>query len=134
MKNKIAAFMAGRYGNDELNKTICIMAIAFALISGFVKGNVRNILSIIGYALLFVALYRAFSRKINLRYMENAKYFKVKGTITGKLRKVKSILFCMKDYKIFVCPNCKMTLRVPRGKGKIRVKCPKCGTDFVKES
>ena len=38
------------------------------------------------------------------------------------------------NFRRFECPNCSQTLRVPRGKGKIRIHCPKCGTDFVKKT
>ena len=32
-----------------------------------------------------------------------------------------------KEHKYFTCPNCRTVCRVPRGKGKIIITCPKCG-------
>ena len=31
-----------------------------------------------------------------------------------------------KEHRYFKCPNCGQMLSVPKGKGKIRVTCPKC--------
>ena len=39
-----------------------------------------------------------------------------------------------RKYKVFICPTCKQKLRVPRGKGKISISCPKCGTSFIKKT
>ena len=39
-----------------------------------------------------------------------------------------------KEYKFFTCPACKTVLRVPKGEGKIKLVCRKCGTSFVKKS
>ena len=33
-------------------------------------------------------------------------------------------------YVILVCPKCRTGLRVPAGSGKVRVRCPRCGTEF----
>lgn len=32
------------------------------------------------------------------------------------------------------CPNCKQKIRVPSGKGRIEVQCPKCKKKFVEET
>jgi uncharacterized paraquat-inducible protein A len=37
-------------------------------------------------------------------------------------------------YKIFRCPHCKQKVRVPRGRGKISIHCPKCNTEFIRKS
>ena len=39
-----------------------------------------------------------------------------------------------RTHKFFTCPNCRNRLRVPAGKGKIAITCPKCGTRFEGKS
>lgn len=38
------------------------------------------------------------------------------------------------DYNVINCPKCSSRLRVPQGKGKIKITCPKCKTDFQHNS
>ena len=35
------------------------------------------------------------------------------------------------DYKVVDCPSCKTRLRVPKGKGKLKISCPKCSHSFL---
>ena len=37
-------------------------------------------------------------------------------------------------YKVLRCPSCRQKLRVPKGKGKIRVTCTHCGNRFEAKS
>ena len=39
-----------------------------------------------------------------------------------------------KTYRYFSCPHCRQQVRVPKGRGKISITCPKCGTQFIKKS
>ena len=39
-----------------------------------------------------------------------------------------------KVYRYFKCPHCRQSIRVPRGRGRISITCPKCGTSFIKKS
>ena len=39
-----------------------------------------------------------------------------------------------KEYHYYRCPQCGQQLRVPRGRGKISITCPKCGHQFIKKS
>ena len=58
------------------------------------------------------------------------KEMKVKGALQKKIREIKQL----KEYHIYKCPNCKQKLRVPRGRGRIAIRCRKCGTEFIKKS
>ena len=39
-----------------------------------------------------------------------------------------------KQYHYYRCPQCRQKLRVPRGRGRIQISCPRCGTQFIKKS
>ena len=39
-----------------------------------------------------------------------------------------------RQYKYFICPQCTQRLRVPRGKGRLRVTCTRCGNVFITKS
>ena len=93
-----------------------------------------GVLYMVALAGIIYAYYRAFSRNISRRYSENEAYLKVKYKVIGKFNNFK---FRMKDRKthvIFKCPNCSQKIRVPRGKGNISIKCPKCRIEFIKKT
>jgi phage FluMu protein Com len=129
--NWLKKFMIGRYGMDQLSMGLIVFYILLAILSRFMNIQIINIISLI---VPIVAYYRIFSRNINKRYQENMKFLKIwnpiKNKFNGKVKKVKGL----KDYKYFKCPSCSQSLRVPRGKGKIAITCPKCKTSIIKKS
>lgn len=130
-KDKIARFMYGRYGMDQLSRLIMYITFALLIITLFVHSGVLYMVALAG---IIYAYYRAFSRNISRRYSENEAYLKVKYKVIGKFNNFK---FHMKDRKthvIFKCPNCSQKIRVPRGKGNISIKCPKCRIEFTKKT
>ena len=58
--------------------------------------------------------------------------FQIKGLKNGRANRPSREE--RRKYKVFICPTCKQKLRVPRGKGKISISCPKCGTSFIKKT
>lgn len=116
-------FMAGRYGTDKLNMTILGAGVLLCLISVFVPSAVADMLLTVGsYALMFWALFRTFSRNTYKRYQENRRYLMF-------LERIKD-----RQHKYFDCPRCHQPVRVPRGKGKIAITCPKCREKFIRKS
>ena len=75
--------------------------------------------------------FRMLSRNLNKRRDENTRYLRLKYRVEASLRVGKERWVQRKDYKFFVCPSCKTTLRVPRGHGRIKIVCRKCGTSFT---
>lgn len=130
MKNKLAQFMQGRYGNDRFNQFLMIVAIVAMVISIF-GGNLFWLL-----ALLFMgyAYYRMFSRQIYKRSGENQWYLKQEMKVRSFFQRKKKELEIRKTHHIYHCPSCKQKIRVPKGKGKIEIRCQKCGTKFQKKS
>ena len=108
MKEKIRQFMIGRYGTDGLNQFLNIASLVLVLAYILTR---LPLLLYVGVVLLGFCYYRMFSRNISKRTEENRKL-----------------------YHYYRCPQCRQKLRVPRGRGRIQISCPRCGTQFIKKS
>lgn len=132
LKYALYRFMNGRYGSDQLNFALLITSILISLIGGIVFERSMIITGVV-YALSFVILYRAFSKKIYVRQKENLKFMNLIRPIKVKYNVIKLNL-TQKQFKHVQCPRCHKTLRVPRGRGKIEITCPHCHVAFDKRS
>ena len=131
MKERMQRFMAGRYGNDQLNQFIFIVAIISMVLEIITRQSLFYTLTLV---LLILAYVRVFSRNINKRYEENMKFLQKKDAILNKFRKQKYYAAQRRNFHIYTCPQCKQKIRIPKGKGKISIRCSKCGTEFIKRS
>ena len=123
IKQALRRFMTGRYGTDKLNMWILGGGLILCLISLFVNLLVVNLLLTAGsYALMGLAIFRTFSRNTYKRYQENRRFLLW-------LDRVKD-----RKHRHFSCPKCRQPVRVPRGKGKIIITCPKCKEKFPGKS
>lgn len=135
MRERFARFMAGRNGNDQLNLFLLGVAVVLAVISAFFRsGGFGSFLSVAVLALLAYVYFRMLSRNVYKRREENGKFMRFRYNMEGRLRAAKERWVQRKDYKFFSCPSCHTNLRVPRGKGKIKIVCRKCGTSFMGRS
>lgn len=116
----IRRFMAGRNGVDGLAWALCVLGIVLNLI-----GNIshRVLFSLLAYIPLMLSLFRIFSKNTRKRREENEKFRQFFFRLKGR-----------KDYCYFKCPACKTRVRVPRGKGKIKITCPACREAFIKKT
>ncbi len=138
----LADFMRGRYGHDELNRTLCIVVIVLLVISlftqalGWLLGSPMQVISRVfnwlGMLGLIAVIFRSFSRNFEKRRAENEWFLERKASGSEKARKRKTRN--NKEFKYLICPQCKQEMRVPRGKGTIKVKCPKCGQETIVKS
>ena len=131
MKEKFYRFMAGRNGPDQLCRFLSILALALILVNAFLH---NTLLWALGLALLIYAYFRMFSRNISRRREENARFLRLQNKITGGVRNALDRWRQRKDYAFFRCPGCRAMLRVPRGKGRVRVTCRKCGNAFERRT
>lgn len=116
-------FMTGRYGTDKLNMTILVAGLVLSLINLFLKGQyVKLVFTVLSYSLLGWAIFRSLSRNVYKRYRENRRYLQL---ITR---------FKDREHRYFDCPRCRQQVRVPRGKGKISITCPKCREKFIRKT
>lgn len=135
MRERFARFMAGRNGNDQLNLFLLGIAVVLAVISAFFRsGGFGSFLSVAVLALLAYVYFRMLSRNVYKRREENGKFMRFRYDMEGRLRAAKERWVQRKDYKFFSCPSCHTNLRVPRGKGRIKIVCRKCGTSFMGRS
>jgi len=130
----MAQFMAGRNGNDQLNLFLYALDALLLLAAMLVGGNVGRGLYIAVLALLAFIYFRSFSKNLPRRREENGKYLRLRYKLAAALKVRKEKWVQRKDYKFFTCPSCKTTLRVPRGHGKIKIVCRKCGNSFTGKS
>ena len=130
-KNKMMQFMQGRYGADQMGQMLSAVSMVFLIISLFSRNQAWFLLALIGIVYNY---FRMFSKNISKRYAENQKYLTMTAGIRRKIASWKSQLAQRKIYHIYRCPGCKQKIRVPRGRGKIEIRCPKCNTRFVKKS
>ncbi len=126
----------GRYGNDHLNFALMILSLIFGIATFFTYGVGDLVCSILQLMLLAVWCMRAFSRNFYKRRAENTVFLRFWGKLKAFFRPVKAFFARMADrsHKYFKCPKCKSRLRVPRGRGKITITCPRCRNMFDKKS
>lgn len=135
MKEKIGRFMAGRYGNDKLNQFMMAVFLGCAVLNLFVRNAYASTVLNSWECLLILLVYiRMFSRNISKRYAENQKYLALENRLRRFFGQKRYLMQQRKEYHIYKCPGCKQKIRIPKGKGKISIRCPKCGEEFIKNS
>jgi len=118
----MAKFMAGRYGTDKLNTAILLAGLILCLLGMFMPPPVNLIFALLSYGLMIWSLLRSFSRNTYKRYRENQKYLAFLDRLKDR------------NHRYFSCPKCRQSVRVPRGKGKIAITCPRCREKFIKKT
>ena len=134
MRNWLQKVMAGRYGVDEFNRCLNTTALISLVLSVLFKGIFSTIFWFVAILSLIFSYVRMFSRNTYKRRAENNAYLTLRYNMTRKLSGVKQRMEQKKYYRFYKCPKCDITTRVPKGKGKIRITCPKCGESFVRKS
>lgn len=140
---RIAEFMRGRRGWDQFG--------FFLMIASFIIEIAGNILRMrlvyyIGLALFFYCIFRIFSKNLYKREQENVRFMQ----IVYRFRNRRDIRQQKKDgtytyseserrrngsagstvYAYYYCPSCRQQVRIPAGKGRVSVTCPRCGEKF----
>ena len=131
MRDKFIRFMMGRYGIDEFSRFMICAAVVFSILNLFIG---HGIFYIIAVALMIYSFYRIFSKDHVKRSTENARYKYYMEKFTRWFDKEKSVMKQRKTQHIYTCGVCKQKIRIPKGKGKIEITCPKCGYKFIRRS
>ena len=131
LKEKFLRMMAGRYGTDQFSRFLSFLALGLMIVNLFLRSG---ILWLLGIAVLVFVYIRFFSRKHEKRRKENERYVQLEYKLTSGARNWLDRQKQRRDFVFFRCPACHAMLRVPRGKGKIRVTCRKCGNAFERKT
>lgn len=123
LKMGLQRFMRGRYGTDKLNTMILILGLVLCIGSMFLPaGWPVLVMTLLAYACSFTVIFRSMSRNTYKRYRENRRYLSFLNRLKDR------------EHRYFACPKCRQSVRVPKGKGKISITCPKCREKFVKKT
>lgn len=131
----------GRYGYDSLGRTLLLSGFTLGL-AGFssARASISDILYVAAMTLVFFEFMRMFSRNTEQRGREYEAY-------DGVTRRFRYIFHRMlagardqpvmdwEQYRVagqrssryLICPRCKYRIPVPPNRGKITLKCKKCG-------
>ena len=119
----LRGFMEGRYGTDRLNMAILCAGLVASLLSVLSPlAALRMVLFLLSYGLMILAILRSLSRNTYKRYQENRKFLQIFGRLKDR------------EHRYFDCPKCHQMVRVPKGKGKISITCPRCKEKFLKKT
>lgn len=134
----LARFMQGRYGLDQLSRFLSIFSAVVLILSLFVRGAAGGKLGTLFFCLAFAALVwsyiRIFSRNFLQRQKENDRYLILSGKCRSWFQLQRDCFQQRGEYSFFRCPGCHEMVRVPKGKGRIRITCRRCGYSFEKKT
>ena len=128
--NFLRRFMVGRYGADQLSIALFGLYFVLTLLRYFFLSPLFSMLVLLP---LIVCFYRMLSRDIFKRSEENRRF----------MLKAQPVISCFqtlisqtkdRNHRYYKCPQCRQTLRVPKGRGKIEIRCVKCGSRFIKRT
>ena len=134
LQNALYRFMYGRNGADQLNTALLILYLAVWIIGGIVASIIdhtiaHTVVNVLMSVLVVIIFWRMFSKNLAKRRAENAKFLAWWTPIKNRFKGAKARR-ADKNHKYFTCHSCKTVCRVPVGKGKIVITCPKCGAQI----
>ncbi|MEI3266819.1 MAG: hypothetical protein V8R85_06790, partial [Frisingicoccus sp.] len=129
MRNRLQRFMAGRYGVDKMNQVLSVCSLILIVFGIFFK---VSLLYSGGTGSHYLHLFFECFQRIFRDGMLKTRLFcsKTPSFSSGWFTGNKQSMERNKGYRIYKCPQCRQKVRVPKGKGKISIHCPKCSNDF----
>ena len=134
MQNALARFMYGRNGADQLCQAmvwgyIVLFGLELLFRTALKMKLPAQICNGAGLTLLVLVLFRMLSKNRYKRQAENQKWLNVVWRFKSRRQSARA-RHADKDHRYFTCKSCKTVCRVPVGKGKIVITCPKCGAQI----
>ena len=151
MNNYRRPFFSGRNGADELSVTLVILGVVLFLAAPiFDERIIQGIFILLGGVSAFFGIFRSLSKNVGKRRSENiafVNFFRSESDAEKEQKKREKEAKKKAEeerkarrkeeettHAFFKCPQCGKELRVPRGKGKLRIKCPNCGEQFIRKT
>lgn len=131
IKMELQKFMYGRNGVDQLTVFVLVISLILSLLAGIFRLPWLRLFYYIG---VILSIYRILSRDLVKRRLENQSFMQKTRVLPAWVRVQKRIVQERKTHRHFKCPSCKQRLRVPKGKGNIKITCSKCGEQFSRKS
>ena len=130
--------MEGRYGADALGRFLsvsgCVIMLLAVIFRSVWNGILSNLLVSLALLCLILCYGRVLSRNISARQKENDRYLQKEHAVYDWFALKRDCFVQRRDYAFFRCPGCGRTVRVPKGKGRIRITCRHCGFSFEKKT
>ncbi len=136
---KFQQFMVGRYGNDQFTLFLSISGLICSSLSNFLRHFralyvVGTIVYFIGTLMIFYAVFRTFSKNYGARRKELNWYLCASEKPKAEIKILFSRIRDRKTHRYYKCKSCKAVMRVPKGRGKIEITCPKCRVKVIKKT
>lgn len=138
LRNAMARFMYGRNGADQLSMAMLLVYVMTMLLESLVMiffpyEIIASVFSLLLAVQGVLLCWRIFSRNLSKRRAENARFLAWwtprQNTLIAARNRRKD-----KEHRYFRCPTCGAYCRVPRGKGKIQITCPRCRSTITGKS
>ena len=128
---KLREFMYGRYGTDQLSLALIGGGFVFYVLYVFTRSRLLYLISLVLYG---IAVFRTLSKNHTKSRIENQKFMNIWYKLKNKWVGIRADFEERKTYKHFKCPACGQKIRIPRGRGKVEIRCPKCSHKFIKKA
>lgn len=128
--NWLTKMMYGRYGTDRLGLFLLILVLLLDVVYSFTGWGIFYLLS---FVLAILCVWRIFSRNISRRYAENQKFLQLTDPILHAISSKVASIKDLRTHRHLRCPSCGQKIRVPKGRGRIEISCPKCHNQFIKK-
>lgn len=128
--NWLTKMMYGRYGTDRLGLFLLILVLLLDIVYGFTGWDILYLFS---FVLAILCVWRIFSRNISRRYAENQKFLQLTDPILHAISSKVASIKDLRTHRHLRCPSCGQKIRVPKGRGRIEISCPKCHNQFIKK-
>lgn len=133
ISRKMNTWMIGRYGTDEFSRFLLWTGVILMIISWFIKnGTGVSVVYALAWVCVIYSYFRTFSKNIIKRSKERETFLRMTAKSRSNINIWKKRWHDRSTHNYYRCPKCHTMIRVPKGKGKIVISCPKCRNEIVK--